>query len=118
MGQVHYLIKVQILQISVYVENASVQKKISRRAEVIKGLPDWYAIIRDEVTGKYIKRVQEESPTRGNMIVTGKTAPPALSVVITNRHSLGDVCRTLGIAGHCPEVRSGERGNCRIRLSA
>lgn len=66
------LIGVKILQISVYVENVDRQKKISPRAEVIKGLPDWCSIMREEVEGKYIKRVQEEASTRGDMIVTGK----------------------------------------------
>jgi hypothetical protein len=39
---------------------------------VIKGLPDWYSIMKEEVAGKYIKRVQEEASTRGDMVVTGK----------------------------------------------
>ncbi|KAK9438318.1 cell surface metalloreductase (FreA) [Metarhizium brunneum] len=38
----------------------------------ICGLPDWCSIMREEVEGKYIKRVQEEASTRGDMIVTGK----------------------------------------------
>jgi hypothetical protein len=66
------LIGVKILQTSVYVENVDRQKKISPRTEVIKGLPDWYSTIREEVAGKCIKRVQEESSPRGNTIVTGK----------------------------------------------
>lgn len=66
------LIGVKILQISVYVENVDRQKKLSPRAEVIKGLPDWYSIIGEEVAGKNIKRVQEEFSPRGDMIVTGK----------------------------------------------
>ncbi|KAJ2982302.1 hypothetical protein NQ176_g1475 [Zarea fungicola] len=59
-----------ILQISVYVEDVEIGERISRRAEVIKGLPDWYSIIQEEVKGKLIKRVQEESSTVGSMIVT------------------------------------------------
>ncbi|KJZ70774.1 hypothetical protein HIM_09824 [Hirsutella minnesotensis 3608] len=58
--------------ISVYVEDVQRSDKISSRAEVIKGLPDWYSIVKDEVAGKYIKRVQEEASTRGDMVVTGK----------------------------------------------
>ena len=54
-----------------YVEQAKRDDKLSRRANVIKGLPDWDGIIRDEAAGKYIKRVQEESVSRENMIVTG-----------------------------------------------
>ncbi|KAJ3494077.1 hypothetical protein NLG97_g4307 [Lecanicillium saksenae] len=59
-----------ILQISVYVEQVQIGQRISRRAEVIKGLPDWHSIIEEEVKGKLIKRVQEESPTIDSMIVT------------------------------------------------
>lgn len=91
-----------------YVENANTQEKISRRAEVIKGLPDWNAMFRDEVTGKYIKRVQEEAPTRGDMIVTGKS-PTTLWEVMTNTHSLGIHWCTMGSAGYCTEARAGAR---------
>ncbi|KAM4063629.1 ferric reductase like transmembrane component domain-containing protein [Hirsutella rhossiliensis] len=60
----------KILQISVYVEHAKRDDKISPRANVIKGVPDWDTIVREEVAGKHIKRVQEEAKTRENMIVT------------------------------------------------
>ncbi|UNI15348.1 hypothetical protein JDV02_001888 [Purpureocillium takamizusanense] len=59
-----------ILQISVYVEHVKRDDKISPRANVIKGLPHWGTILRDEVAGKYIKRVQEEAKVREDMIVT------------------------------------------------
>lgn len=63
----------KILQISVYIEHAKKDDKISPRANVIKGLPDWDTIIREEAGGKYIKRVQEEANTREDMIVTGES---------------------------------------------
>lgn len=65
--------KQKILQISVYVENLESGKEISSRTEVIEGLPDWHSIIQNEVEGRLIKRVQEESSTLESMIVTGKS---------------------------------------------
>lgn len=59
-----------ILQISVYVEHVNLEKRISRRAEVIKGLPNWHSIVQNEVKGKLIKRVQDESSVLGSMVVT------------------------------------------------
>lgn len=43
---------------------------MSPRAMVIKGLPPWLSIFEAEADGKLIRRVQEESSARGNMIVT------------------------------------------------
>lgn len=41
------------------------------RAQKIKGVPDWKSIIKDELDGRKIKRVQEEVNTGMSMIVTG-----------------------------------------------
>lgn len=64
--------KQKILQISVYVEHVESEKRMGRRSKVIQGLPDWHSIVQKEVQGELIKRVQEESPALGSMIVTGK----------------------------------------------
>jgi hypothetical protein len=39
---------------------------------VYKGLADLETILQEEATGKYIKRVQEESGEREEMLVMGK----------------------------------------------
>ncbi|KAI9147310.1 Ferric reductase transmembrane component [Paramyrothecium foliicola] len=59
-----------ILQISIFVEDVKRDDKISRRAKVIKGLPKWNIIVQEEAAGQYIKKVQDESITRKDMIVT------------------------------------------------
>ena len=60
------------MQISVYVENLNIEDKLKVRAKVIKGLPDWFSIIQDEVSGRYIKRVQDEAKAREDMVVTSR----------------------------------------------
>lgn len=68
------LISCQILKISIYVEHVRKDDKISRRATVLKGSPDWRTIVREEVEGKYIRKVQEEQSSRDDMIVMGKVS--------------------------------------------
>lgn len=72
----------KILQISVYAEHAKRDDKISPRANVIKGLPDWDTIVREEATGKYIKRVQEEAKAREDMVVTGKCPEASIRLLL------------------------------------
>lgn len=55
-----------------YVENLKIEDKLKARAKVIKGLPNWSGIIQDEVSGKYIKRVQDEAKAREDMVVTSR----------------------------------------------
>lgn len=43
-----------------------------RRAIAYSGLADVEAIFQEEAAGKHIKRVQEESGERGEMLVMGK----------------------------------------------
>ena len=64
----------KILQLSVFVEDLDPKedKIISPRAEVRKGPADWHAIIGDEIAGKYIKRVQQETFAPESIIATGK----------------------------------------------
>lgn len=46
--------------------------RLSRRAEVIRGYPNWQELVHKEAGGEYIRRVQEEAQPRGNMLITGK----------------------------------------------
>ncbi|POR31235.1 Uncharacterized protein TPAR_08558 [Tolypocladium paradoxum] len=69
-----------ILQISVYVEHAKRDDKISTRANVIKGLPHWGTIVQEEAGGKHIKRVQEEAKAREDIVVTALGLPPPTSL--------------------------------------
>ncbi len=62
----------QILKISIYIEQVRKEDRISRRATVKKGIPDWRTILREEAEGIYIKKVQEESSSTDSMIVMGK----------------------------------------------
>ena len=59
------------MKISIYVKYIRKDDRISRRATVIKGSPDWRTIVREEVEGKYIRKVQEEQSSRDTMIVIG-----------------------------------------------
>ncbi len=66
------LISRQILKISIYVKQVQRDDRLGRRATVTKGSPDWGTIIREEVEGKYIRKVQEEHSSRDDMVVMGK----------------------------------------------
>jgi len=63
------LISCQILKISIYVKHVRKDDRIGRRVTVTKGSPDWRTIVREEVEGKYIRKVQEEHSNRDDMIV-------------------------------------------------
>ncbi|KAK2037620.1 hypothetical protein LZ31DRAFT_434728, partial [Colletotrichum somersetense] len=58
-----------ILKISIYIEHISQSDDMSPRATIVKGIPDFGAILREEVEGKYIRRVQETEKKRGDMII-------------------------------------------------
>ncbi|KAK0615139.1 hypothetical protein B0T17DRAFT_619953 [Bombardia bombarda] len=58
-----------ILKISIYIEHISQSDNISPRATIVKGTPDFDVILREEVEGKYIRKVQEKSKDREGMIV-------------------------------------------------
>jgi hypothetical protein len=45
-----------------------------RRAIVDSGTADLTTILREEAAGKFIKRVQEETEERGEMLVMGKSS--------------------------------------------
>lgn len=62
----------QILKISIYIEHISQSHDISPRATIVKGTPNFDTILREEVEGKYIRRVQENAKSREDMIVLGK----------------------------------------------
>ncbi|RSL52058.1 hypothetical protein CEP51_015115 [Fusarium floridanum] len=64
-----------ILKISIYVEQIPMGDDISPRATVIKGLPDFDTITREEVEGKHIRRVQEEAKSREDMLILGEFPP-------------------------------------------
>ncbi|KAK1656995.1 hypothetical protein BDP55DRAFT_639143 [Colletotrichum godetiae] len=53
-----------ILKISIFVRHISQGHDISSRATIAKGAPDFNAIIREEVEGKYIRRVQDNEKGR------------------------------------------------------
>jgi hypothetical protein len=63
----------QILSISIYIQWGNQHEvPFGKRAIVYQGLADLERIIHEEATGKYIKRVQEESVEREEMLVMGK----------------------------------------------
>ncbi|WQF90597.1 Putative FAD-binding 8, ferric reductase, NAD binding domain-containing protein [Colletotrichum destructivum] len=77
-----------ILKISIYIEHISQSHDISPRATIVKGTPDFDAILRTEVEGKYIRRVQEKEKRREDMLVLGKSALQ-LTHASSNSHSVG-----------------------------
>ncbi|RSL49678.1 hypothetical protein CEP51_015452 [Fusarium floridanum] len=58
-----------ILKISIYVENLPKGDDLSPRATIIKGSPNLEAITREEVEGRYVRKVQKEAKEREDMIV-------------------------------------------------
>ncbi|GKT83956.1 cell surface metalloreductase [Colletotrichum tofieldiae] len=52
------------------------------------GTPDFDAILREEVEGKYIRRVQEKEKRRDDMLVLGKLALQ-YTLASSNSHSVG-----------------------------
>ena len=64
---------VQILSISIYVELDGVSKvPFGRRATIYPSSADLEAILRDEVAGQYIQRLQVVLEERGKILVLGK----------------------------------------------
>ncbi|KAK1994156.1 hypothetical protein LX36DRAFT_727987, partial [Colletotrichum falcatum] len=78
----------EILKISIYIEHISQSHGSSSRATIVKGIPDFDAILREEVEGKYIRRVQEKEKKREDMMVLGKSALQ-LTHAVSNPHSIG-----------------------------
>jgi hypothetical protein len=65
------------LSISVYIESGRVDRvPFGQRAIVDRGWADLELILQEEVAGKHIKRVQEETGKRGEMLVMGKISYP------------------------------------------
>ncbi|KAK1712145.1 hypothetical protein BDP67DRAFT_438113 [Colletotrichum lupini] len=64
-----------ILKISIFVQHISQGRDISPRATIAKGAPDFDAIIRGEVEGKYIRRVQDNEKGREGMMVLASASP-------------------------------------------
>ena len=64
-----------------------------KRAIVYEGLMDLETILREEATGKYIKRVQEESGEREEMLVMGKIPHMMPVKLLTSLVSASDPLR-------------------------
>ncbi|KAK1989752.1 hypothetical protein LX36DRAFT_676348 [Colletotrichum falcatum] len=58
-----------ILKISIYIEDIFQGDDISPRVTIMKGIPDFDAILREEVEGTYIRRIQKNEKKRENMMV-------------------------------------------------
>lgn len=64
-----------------------------KRAIVYRGLEDLETILQEEATGKYIKRVQEESMEREDMLVMGEILRTTRDKLLTNLVSVCDPLR-------------------------
>jgi len=88
------LTSVQILSISIYIQWGSQhQVPFGKRAIVYKGLADFEMIVQEEVARKHIKRVQEESNERGEILVMGKDPLADFKSLLINVVSKSDVLR-------------------------
>ena len=88
------LTSVQILSISIYIQWGSQhQVPFGKRAIVYKGLADFEMIVQEEVARKHIKRVQEESNERGEMLVMGEIPLADFKSLLTDAVSGSDALR-------------------------
>jgi hypothetical protein len=84
----------QILSISIYIQWGNQHEvPFGKRAIVYRGLADLETILQEEATGKYIKRVQEESMEREDMLVMGEILRTTRVKLLTNLVSVCDPLR-------------------------